>query len=219
MCRSCRTLAHLLPQLALTWAFNPSAAALTGSPTPLRLSSGLCLTPPRLTPGPAIIFYPPPTFSKVRRFFFSSQLAPFLVHVCASLFRRGSSLLDPAPAQFPVGGQHNVQSPTRQGVYSAAVPGVMGAPECPPPHPPLSWSAPGYRRSLTHKPVQRRVLQGRFLWVMMSPPRVKGLNMSKKHMSTSSQSPSPGSACRYELIWPRCAWHSSRGGHVTAARP
>lgn len=142
-------------------------------------------------------------------------MAPFLVCVCASFFRHRSSQLDPALAQFPVGGQHNVQSPIRRGVYSAAVPGVMGAPEAPP----LPSSAPGYRRSLTHKPGQRSVLQGRSLWVMMSPSRVKRLNMSKKHMSTSSQSPSPGSACRYEVIWPRCAWQSSPGEHVTAARP
>lgn len=77
--------------------------------------------------------------------------------------------------------------------------------------PPLPSSAPGYHRSLTHKPGQRSVLQGRSHWVMMSPSRVKSLNMSKKHMSTSSQSPSPGSACRYEVIWPRCAWQSSPG--------
>lgn len=143
--------ARSLPQHALTWAFNPSAATLTGSPTPLRLPSGLCLTPPALTPCPAIIFFiptSPTSSSKVRRkffFFFSSRMAPFLVCVCASFFRHRSSQLDPALAQFPVGGQHNVQSPTRRGVYSAAVPGVMGAPEAPPPRSPrllLATAAP-----------------------------------------------------------------------------
>lgn len=56
--------ARSLPQHALTWTFNPSAAAPTDSPTPVRVPSGLCLTPP-----------PPP-----RLFRSAQKVFSFLLH-------------------------------------------------------------------------------------------------------------------------------------------
>lgn len=85
---TCRA-ARLVPQHALTWAFNPGAA-LTGSPTPPLTAAwtssysppdppGFLNSPPLCSASFFFFYYPPPPPTGQE---FFSQMAPFFVCVC-----------------------------------------------------------------------------------------------------------------------------------------